>query len=266
MEYPPDYPSSAPTPRQHTTSAQPSANSSSVFGKGGLKDESTLSFRSSKSFSSKKRVSSIFDFATARVTPLPKSPEPASPETTSPKVNGITSVANNFNPNSNANAGGASAVESNLAAGVSNLSLGDASGSGFDSGEEGEDAGERVRVAFLTEQVSHHPPISAYYAICPTRGVAMMGIDQISARVSGTGVRVGPGSQNKGIFVRLNDGPGKGEQYHITHPTAMVNGMLRGNFYATISESTIITCSGIAGDEKGQERLRAILEYKDEVC
>ncbi|KAL5507138.1 hypothetical protein ACEPAH_6594 [Sanghuangporus vaninii] len=259
VEYPPDYPSSPPTPRQHTTSPQPSANPSSVFGKGGPKDESTQSFRSSISFSSKKRASSIFDFATARVTPLPKSSGPASPVTTSPKVNGITAVANNTS------AGSVDAVESNLAAGVSNLSLGGASGSAsFDSGEEGEDAAQHVRVAFLTEQISHHPPISAYYATCPARGVSMMGIDQISARVSGAGVRISPGSQNKGIFVRLNNGPGRGEQYLITHPSAMVNGMLRGNFYATISDSTIITCSGIAGEDKGRERLRAILEYKDE--
>ncbi|KAL5485067.1 hypothetical protein ACEPAI_7709 [Sanghuangporus weigelae] len=255
VEYPPDYPSSPPTPRQHTTSPQPSANPSSVFGKG-PKDESTLSFRSSKSFSSKKRASSIFDFATARVTPLPKSSGPASPVTNSPKVNGITAVANNT--------GNVGAVESNLAAGVSNLSLGGASGSAFDSGEEGEESAQHVRVAFLTEQISHHPPISAYYATCPARGVSMMGIDQISARVSGASVRISPGSQNKGIFVQLRDGPGKGEQYDITHPCAMVNGMLRGNFYATISESTIITCSGIAGEDKGRERLRAILEYKDE--
>ncbi|OCB86848.1 hypothetical protein A7U60_g6021 [Sanghuangporus baumii] len=258
VEYPSDYPSSPPTPRQHTTSPQPSANPSSVFGKGGPKDESTPSFRSSISFSSKKRASSIFDFATARVTPLPKSSGPASPVTASPKVNGITAVANNTST------GSVVAVESNLAAGVSNLSLGGASGSVFDSGEEGEDAAQHVRVAFLTEQISHHPPISAYYATCPARGVSMMGIDQISARVSGAGVRISPGSQNKGIFVRLSNGPGRGEQYHITHPCAMVNGMLRGTFYATISDSTIITCSGIAGEGKGRERLRAILEYKDE--
>lgn len=237
-------PLQAPIHRHHTTSPQPSGNTSAVFGKG-PKDESTFSFRSAKSASSKKRTSSIFDFATARVTPLPKSSGPSSPEST-PTVNG--------------------GVESNLAAQVSNLSLGADSGS-FDSGASLDaDGAERVRVAFLTEQISHHPPISAYYAACPARGVALMGIDQISARVSGTGVRVAPGQKNKGIFVQLKSGPGSGEQYQITHPTAMVQGLLRGNFYVTVTESTIITCAGIGGEGKGKDRLRAILEYRDEVC
>lgn len=181
------------------------------------------------------------------MTPLPKSAGPSSPETT-PVANGE--------------------VESNLAAQVSNLSLGAASGS-FESPGDSLDADvdgtDRVRVAFLTEQISHHPPISAYYATCPERGVALMGIDQISARVSGTGVRVAPGHKNQGIFVQLKSGPGSGEQYQITHPTAVVQGMLRGNFYVTVGESSIITCTGIGGEGKGKERLRAIIEYKDEV-
>ena len=118
----------------------------------------------------------------------------------------------------------------------------------------------------MVEQVSHHPPISAYHAICPARGLSMCGIDQISARVSGTSVRVAPGSFNKGIYVHLEDGPGKGEQYHVTHPIAMVNGMLRGSFYVTVGESTVITCEGLNGTEKGKERLRAVIEYKEEVC
>lgn len=63
------------------------------------------------------------------------------------------------------------------------------------------------------------------------------GVDQISARVSGTSIRVGPGAQNKGIFIRIHGGPGEGERYRITHPTAQVNGMLRGSPYATVADS-----------------------------
>lgn len=161
----------------------------------------------------------------------------------------------------------AGVVESNLAAQVSSLSLGRTSGSvsGGEGDIEIDGESERVRVAFLTEQVSHHPPISAYYATCPSRGLSMSGIDQISARVSGTSVRVAPGSFNKGIYVHVEDGPGKGEQYQITHPVAMVNGMLRGSFYVTVGDSTIITCEGLNGPVDGKERLRAIIEYKDEV-
>lgn len=93
-------------------------------------------------------------------------------------------------------------------------------------------------------------------------------------------VRVGPGPSNKGIFIRINrDGPGKGEarlvpvvearhlqsqEYQITHPQAQVNGILKGAFYGTISDQISITCRG-GTDTKGKGKLRALLDYKDEV-
>ncbi|KAG9311827.1 hypothetical protein JVU11DRAFT_8074 [Chiua virens] len=136
--------------------------------------------------------------------------------------------------------------DADLAGRISSLSLGDA---------------DVHRVVYITEQVSHHPPVSAYYAICPARSIEMRGIDQISAKISGTTVRVTPGSYNKGIFININGGPGEGEEYHITHPVAGVNGILRGSFYVTVADSTIITCTG----GKGEESYRAVIEYKEEV-
>lgn len=127
---------------------------------------------------------------------------------------------------------------------------------------------ERVRVVYMTEQVSHHPPVSAYHACCPSRGLTLAGIDQISAKVSGTTLRVAPGTHNKGIYIRIEgkgdsrEGThGAGETYHITHPIASVNGILRGSFYLTVGDSTIVTCTG----GKGDEWLRAVVEYKEEV-
>ena len=132
----------------------------------------------------------------------------------------------------------------------------------------------RVRTSYLTEQISHHPPVSAYYASCPTRRVAMCGIDQISAKVSGTTVRVAPGSCNKGIFLSLENrtsSAGERERYHINHPPAHVNGILRGSFYITVSESTIVTCTGgngwtvPGGRFKGKKvGLRAVIDFKEE--
>lgn len=43
-----------------------------------------------------------------------------------------------------------------------------------------------------------------------------------------------------------------------------MNGLLRGSLYVTVSESTIITCTGGKGVGDG-EQLRAIIEYKEEV-
>lgn len=126
---------------------------------------------------------------------------------------------------------------------------------------------KRVRTTFLTEQVSHHPPVSAFYASCPTRQISMCGIDQISAKVSGTTVRVAPGSLNKGIFLNVEGGHGEGERYHVTHPAAHVNGILRGSFYVTICESVYVTCTGgpkwTAPDRK-KYNLRAVVDYKEE--
>jgi oxysterol-binding protein-related protein 9/10/11 len=165
-------------------------------------------------------------------------------------------------------------VESNVSAQLSNLSL----ASTTHTGESGSGtttspptsmyttAGSgTLRLAYLTEQISHHPPISAYVAACPARHITLSGIDQISVRVlPSTSVRVSSGAMNKGLFVSLDGGHGAGERYQITHPVAHVNGVLRGSFYATVHESTIITCTGGPGVGDG-EFLRAIVEYKEEV-
>ncbi|KAG1815074.1 uncharacterized protein BJ212DRAFT_1359273 [Suillus subaureus] len=144
-------------------------------------------------------------------------------------------------------------------AGLSKLSLSPLNGSGRNEDKDKDKDKDHIRVVYVTEQVSHHPPVSAYYASCPSRGVEMAGIDQISAKVSGTTVRVAPGSFNKGIYINLTSGPGLGEKYHITHPVANVNGILRGSFYITVGDSTIVTCVGAKGVS-----YRAVIEYKEE--
>ncbi|KAK2465606.1 hypothetical protein APHAL10511_002498 [Amanita phalloides] len=150
----------------------------------------------------------------------------------------------------------------NIAAHMSNLSLGrpvdtiPEHDGDLDSNMES----PRARIVYVTEQVSHHPPVSAYFAVCPSRHVEMAGVDQISAKVSGTTVRVAPGQYNQGIYINLTGGPGEGESYHITHPVAYVNGILRGSFYITVGESSIITCEGY----KGRKGFRVIIEYKEE--
>lgn len=71
-------------------------------------------------------------------------------------------------------------------------------------------------------------------------------------------MKIMPGSSNKGIFINIDEGNGKGEKYQITHPTASVNGLLTGKLYATVGESTIVSITG------GQN-WRVIVEYKEEV-
>ncbi|KIL62262.1 hypothetical protein M378DRAFT_81443 [Amanita muscaria Koide BX008] len=145
-----------------------------------------------------------------------------------------------------------------VAAHLSTLSL-NRSGDAASEEDTNKDA-TRTRIIYVTEQVSHHPPVSAYFAVCPSRHVQILGLDQITAKVSGTTLRVAPGQYNRGIYLNMTGGHGEGEAYHINHPIAHVNGILRGSFYITVGESTIITCTGY----KGRKGFRTIIEYKEE--
>jgi oxysterol-binding protein-related protein 9/10/11 len=42
------------------------------------------------------------------------------------------------------------------------------------------------QVLFLTEQVLHHPPVSAFHAECKSAGLTLTGYDHICARFTGT--------------------------------------------------------------------------------
>ncbi|EPQ27455.1 uncharacterized protein PFL1_04993 [Pseudozyma flocculosa PF-1] len=123
------------------------------------------------------------------------------------------------------------------------------------------------RINFLTEQVSHHPPISSFFCEAKDAGVQLYGVDQLGAKFTGTSVKVFPGEQNKGVFLRLTEKArcgAAGEEYQITHPTALINGLLRGSLWVAICDNLYITCrNGKRGGDDGS-RLRTIVEYKDE--
>lgn len=111
-----------------------------------------------------------------------------------------------------------------------------------------------IRVSYLTEQTSHHPPVSAYYYDCPQLGLSARGYDQISAKFTGTSVRVTPGVYNRGIFVTLQQR--NNEEYQLIQPTAALGGLLRGNLYISVADTCTITCP--------QTRLKCILTYVEE--
>lgn len=114
--------------------------------------------------------------------------------------------------------------------------------------------GETVRVSYLTEQTSHHPPVSAFYVDCPKKGVTARGFDQISAKFTGTSVRVTPGQHNLGIFINLEK---RGdEEYQLTHPAANLGGILRGALAVSVSDHCFITCP--------KTKLKTILYYLEE--
>ncbi|KAG5985369.1 hypothetical protein E4U55_004593 [Claviceps digitariae] len=111
-----------------------------------------------------------------------------------------------------------------------------------------------IRISYLTEQTSHHPPVSAFHIACPERGLSARGFDQITAKFTGTSVKVLPGEHNLGIFISLDRFGG--ETYQLTHPAAHLGGILRGSLSVSVSEMAYITCP--------ETKLKAILHYVDE--
>lgn len=111
-----------------------------------------------------------------------------------------------------------------------------------------------VTVSYLTEQTSHHPPVSAFYVDCPAKGISARGYDQISAKFTGTSIRVTPGAHNLGIFVNIHS---RGdEEYQLTHPAAQLGGLLRGSLSVTVSDTSYMTCP--------KTRTKVILQYVEE--
>ncbi|EJT68347.1 hypothetical protein GGTG_14073 [Gaeumannomyces tritici R3-111a-1] len=111
-----------------------------------------------------------------------------------------------------------------------------------------------VRVSYLTEQTSHHPPVSAFYISCPQKGLHARGFDQITARFTGTSIKVMPGEHNLGIFVTLEK---RGDEtYQLTHPAAHLGGILRGALSVSVGDMCYISCP--------KTKLKAILRYFDE--
>lgn len=111
-----------------------------------------------------------------------------------------------------------------------------------------------VKVSYLTEQTSHHPPVSAFYIDCPDKGISAKGYDQLSAKFTGTSVRVIPGQYNRGIFITLHNRDN--EEYQLTHPAAYLGGFIRGNLHITVSDTCFITCP--------KTGLKVILHYLEE--
>ncbi|KAJ2861256.1 hypothetical protein GGI22_002499 [Coemansia erecta] len=111
-----------------------------------------------------------------------------------------------------------------------------------------------VHVEYITEQVSHHPPVSAFVYRCPERGVEAAGLDHISAKFTGLSATVSSGSETKGVFVTLKSRDN--EVYQCTHPVANIVGWLRGSLKVQFAECSYIMCP--------KTKLAAVIEFKEE--
>ena len=115
-------------------------------------------------------------------------------------------------------------------------------------------ANKPIKVSYLTEQTSHHPPVSAFFVDCREKGITARGFDQLSAKFTGTGIRVTPGAHNLGIFLNLLNRDN--EEYQLTHPAAHLGGLLRGSLSVTVADTCYMTCS--------KTKIKVILHYLEE--
>jgi hypothetical protein len=96
--------------------------------------------------------------------------------------------------------------------------------------------------------------VSAFNVTCPEKGITARGFDQITAKFTGTSVKVLPGEHNMGIFITLDKRDG--ETYQLTHPAAHLGGLLRGALSVSVSEFAYITCP--------KTKIKVILHYVEE--
>lgn len=111
-----------------------------------------------------------------------------------------------------------------------------------------------IRVSYITEQTSHHPPVSAFFVDCPAKGISARGFDQLSAKFTGTSIRITPGAHNLGIFINVQSRDN--EEYQLTHPIAHLGGLIRGSLSVTVADTCFITCP--------KSRMKVILSYLEE--
>ncbi|OMJ28498.1 Oxysterol-binding protein-like protein 1 [Smittium culicis] len=110
-----------------------------------------------------------------------------------------------------------------------------------------------IYVDYITEQVSHHPPVSAYIYRCPQKQIEASGLDHISAKFSGLSATIKSGSWTKGIFLTL--GSRDNEEYLCTHADANVVGWLTNSLKLVVTGSIRISCP--------KNKIAAILDFSE---
>ncbi|OBZ85163.1 Oxysterol-binding C23B6.01c [Choanephora cucurbitarum] len=90
---------------------------------------------------------------------------------------------------------------------------------------------------FVSEQVSHHPPISAFYYGSPENGVYVQGDLHLKSRFLGNSAATLMEGENHIIFTRHNN-----ELYDITMPNVYVRGILFGKMALELGGHCVVRC------------------------
>lgn len=102
---------------------------------------------------------------------------------------------------------------------------------------------------YIGEQVSHHPPVSAYLYANPDNHIVAMGNFRPKGKFLGNSVM----SQMQGSsHIYFTNRPG--EEYTITNPNVYARGILFGTMLMELGDTATITCES--------SDLSAVIEFK----
>lgn len=103
---------------------------------------------------------------------------------------------------------------------------------------EGKTRASKIGTFCVTEQVSHHPPMSAFFFANPKRQLVATGCFRMRPRFLGTTISVGMEGETR---IYLNNHPG--EEYIITNPNMYIRGLFIGPVVMEIGDTGTISCS-----------------------
>ncbi|RKP37361.1 hypothetical protein BJ085DRAFT_22466 [Dimargaris cristalligena] len=95
---------------------------------------------------------------------------------------------------------------------------------------------DQTEAFYIAEQVSHHPPISAYFYACPEHGIYISGDLCPKSRFLGNSVAMILEGGSDLTAVGVN------EVYHITYPNMYARGILFGTMMLELGEMATVQC------------------------
>ncbi|KAJ7482240.1 hypothetical protein B0H11DRAFT_2022253 [Mycena galericulata] len=107
----------------------------------------------------------------------------------------------------------------------------------------------RGQTNLLVEQVSHHPPITAYVIENPSKGLKLVGHNAQKTSFSGGSIIV---KQIGHAVLTVKLASGSEEQYLLTLPRLRIDGLWYGSPYIELTENSYIVGGGFVG----------VIEYK----
>lgn len=99
------------------------------------------------------------------------------------------------------------------------------------------DKNGRGETNLIVEQVSHHPPITAYFISNPSKGLELQGHNAQKTSFSGGSIIV---KQIGHATLTIDLGGGQKEEYIITLPRLRIDGLWYGSPYIELSENSYI--------------------------